>query len=91
MEMADVYGVKTRGQGDACAFFTQRETRGDVMPASTRGETQAAQENENEKFKKGKKKKDIRKRYHTALIQFLQCHCKSVFEAHPPPPPSASP
>lgn len=37
MEMADVYGVKTRGQGDACAFFTQRETRGDVMPASTRG------------------------------------------------------
>lgn len=36
MEMADVYGVKTRGQGDACAFFTQRETRGDVMPARTR-------------------------------------------------------
>lgn len=32
------------------------------------------------------------KRYHTALIQFLQCHCKAVFQAQPPPlPPSFLP
>jgi len=82
MGMSDVWHENEK-TWYAWAFFTRLETRFDMRDGRWMERMKMTHRQHSNKWNQ--------KRYHTALIQFLQCHCKSVFEAHPPPPPPPSP